>query len=254
MQQHSSLAKTRVFGSDSRDDLQQYLYEVSQIEPMTDQELEEAMYCIRRGEPNQEDTRKRLAEHHLWLVIPCARRHRRLFQNMSLLDLIQEGNTALLLAAHNYQGKGPFPPYAARYISTSMLQAIPKDGAIQISHHLYFRERRAGRTADLSIRHACSLDEEREDGWSRYDELAAAPTEQPDNQDDQEQIRQRVQQLLNTLDEREATLIGLRYGLGDSTHTQAAAARRLGISPTTARRVEAQATAKLRRASYSIAV
>lgn len=154
----SSNTKTGVFVN--RDDLQQYLYEVSQIPTMTDQELEEAMENIRAQRPDQQETRQRLAERHLWLVVPIARKHRHHFQTMSLLDLIQEGNIALLIAAHNYQGMGLFPNYATRYIKTSMLQAIPKDGTIQIKKSLYFQERSAGRANELDRRYTISLDNE----------------------------------------------------------------------------------------------
>ncbi len=89
-----------------------YLREVRTVPPISREEEQALAQAIRSGGAEAERARKRLIEANLWMVVAVARRYPR--GSVHLLDLIQEGNTALLRAADSWDSaRGyAFTPYA----------------------------------------------------------------------------------------------------------------------------------------------
>src|SRR2546430_753722 len=84
-------------------------------------------------EANQ--ARDRLIEGFLRLVVCIARQYVGVCRGMDLLDLIQEGNEALLKAIERHQsGKGsPLVAFVSRYVRGAMLMALyRRDGMVRI--------------------------------------------------------------------------------------------------------------------------
>lgn len=77
--------------------LNMYLEEISQIEPLSE---EEEVILYASAEAGDSIAKTRLIESHLWTVLETAKEHARRYPNMllSLGDLIQEGNVGLMLA------------------------------------------------------------------------------------------------------------------------------------------------------------
>ena len=128
--------------------LDQYLRQLRGICPLTEEEEKRLVQCVERGkveasevwpdkrvleEANQ--ARDRLIEGFLRLVVYIARQYVGVCRGMDLLDLIQEGNEALLKAIERHQsGKGsPLVAFVSRYVRGAMLMALyRRDGMVRI--------------------------------------------------------------------------------------------------------------------------
>ena len=98
---------------DPDDSLQAYFNQIRRIPLLTFEEELELSKCVHKGD---EAARRRLIEANLRLVVKIARGY--LASNVSLMDLIQEGNMGLMHAVgkydHNKQVR--FSTYAAWWI------------------------------------------------------------------------------------------------------------------------------------------
>jgi len=128
--------------------LDQYLRQLRSMCPLTEEEEKRLVLCVERGkveafevwpdkgvleEANQ--ARDRLIEGFLRLVVCIARQYVGVCRGMDLLDLIQEGNEALLKAIERHQsGKGsPLVAFVSRYVRGAMLMALyRRDGMVRI--------------------------------------------------------------------------------------------------------------------------
>lgn len=97
-----------------------YLEEIAQYPPLTREEELELNRRIMAGE----DCSRRLVEGNLRLVVDMARESARC--DVSLVELIEEGNAALIRAAERYR---PYPEsrfinYASKFIRQAIVRAI----------------------------------------------------------------------------------------------------------------------------------
>lgn len=71
--------------------------------------------------------RCRMVEANLRLVYSLARRYERLYPQLDILDLIQEGNIALIHAVKKYDpARGKFSTYAVRWVVKAMLESLAR--------------------------------------------------------------------------------------------------------------------------------
>lgn len=71
--------------------------------------------------------RCRMVEANLRLVYALARRYERLYPQLDILDLIQEGNIALMHAVKKYNPvRGKFSTYAVRWVVKAMLESLAR--------------------------------------------------------------------------------------------------------------------------------
>ena len=104
-----------------------------EIEPLTDEEIEE----LYTAKANGEDAQKRLAEANLRLVVSIAKRY--VGRGMLFLDLIQEGNLGLIKAVEKFDHtKGyKFSTYATWWIRQAITRAIADQArTIRIPVHM----------------------------------------------------------------------------------------------------------------------
>ena len=186
---------------------------------------------ISRLEQGELLARQTLIERNLRLVVYIARR----FENtgINIEDLISIGTIGLIKAINTFRADKniKLATYASRCIENEVL--------------MHFRGSRKS-AGDLSLSDSIDTDS---DGNSLSLIDVLADEEDMSERVVQTDLCQHLSQLIdNVLDEREAEILRLRYGLnGDAALTQRETARRCGISRSYVSRLEKKALEKLKR-------
>ncbi len=261
----------------SEDELQQYLQRIRAFPLLTpEQEREIARLC---AESDSEAIR-RMVNCNLRLVVSVAKEYAG--RGVPLIDLIQEGSIGLLIAAKkfDYTLNYRFSTYATKWIRKCVSRCILEHaGLIRVPGHTAERIRKV-----LSVKATLRLELEREptvqelaegSGFSEKKvqeylslipevcSLDAATGEDADGtlqllledlqapQPEEELVRRELEQTMNALlgqlNERQRTILRLRFGMEDDTcWTLEAISQKLEISKERARQLERQALEKLR--------
>ena len=124
------------FGDSSSDSVQMYLKEIGQYPLLTpDEEVDLA----KRIERSDESARQKLILSNLRLVVSIAKKYVGRSANLTLLDLIQEGNVGLFKAAEKFDYKRgyKFSTYATWWIRQAITRALADQGrTIRIPVHM----------------------------------------------------------------------------------------------------------------------
>jgi RNA polymerase sigma factor (sigma-70 family) len=240
----------------------------------TDEELE---FLIQDGQR----ALQRFVTANLRLVVSVARKYGR--SQMPLLDLVQEGNTGLIRAVEKFDyAKGyKFSTYATWWVRQAITRGIAQQARVvrlpvhvveelnQVGSARRTLERQLGRDPEpQEIATELGMDIDRvldlmawgrdhvsldtpvdEDGdTSLGDLMAQETTPGPDLTVLDVEARERLDALVDTLDERAADIIRSRYGLTDGRqHKLADIGAKHGISAERVRQLEREALQKLRR-------
>ena len=255
--------------------LETYLREINETAHLTARDEQELAHLIDLRDVRARD---RMVRANLRLVVNIARGYAN--KGLALEDLIAEGNLGLLRAAEGFDPtmETRFSTYAAYWIKQSMKRAIVNTAkTVRVPAYmaeLMVKWRRAatkiqeelGRPATeeeiaqrlgLSakklkiIRKALRISGASAPG--ALDEGATAVEEAPDNRPapsaaitGAEELQQ-VLDLLDRLEEREATVLRLRFGLsGEDPKTLKEIGERLGLTRERVRQIETESLRKLR--------
>ena len=257
------------------DALQLFLNEIRRYPLLTAPEEVELSKRIEQGDLG---AKERMINSNLRLVVSIAKKYQG--QELSLLDLIQEGIFGLIRASEKFDWrKGyKFSTYATFWIRQAIQRGLANQGrTIRLPVHIGQRERkiakaerglstRLGRPptdeeiakeADISMRELEETREfsrtvtslERPVGEEGDTELGALlPSDAPEPVEEVEiGLRQEaVHRALGNLSEQEQQVIRLRYGInGDEPTPLREAGKRLGLSPERVRRIEHKALERL---------
>ena len=259
------------------DPVRMYLKEIGHVPLLT---AEEEVALAQRMEAGDEEARHRLEEANLRLVVSIAKRY--VGRGMLFLDLIQEGNLGLLKAVEKFDySKGyKFSTYATWWIRQAITRAIADQARtiripvhmvetinklVRISRQLLQELGRdphpeeVAREMGISVarvheimkiaQEPVSLETpigEEEDshlGDFIEDEAAPAPAEAASFM----LLREQLEEVLETLTDREKNVLRLRFGLEDGrSRTLEEVGQSFGVTRERIRQIEAKALRKLR--------
>ncbi len=255
-----------------------YFNEISKIPLLTADEEKELAYAIRYGE-NDDRARKKLISSNLRLVISIAKKF--LWSRLSFLDLIQEGNTWLIKAIEKFDPDKDFKfsTYATWWIKQSITKSIADmtknvripvhlideinayNKASQILFQKLWREPTSKEIAaeinfpikkikklEEVIFGNVSLDTEVwDDGKdSLWDLIADEWTLRPDQHVQKEALKNNLEYILDMLDEREAKIIKMRYGIDWPKYTLEQVWAEFNVTRERVRQIEQKVLQKLK--------
>ncbi len=264
------------------DPVRMYLREIGKV-PLLTQEEEQAL--AKRIAQGDQEAAKQMTEANLRLVVSIAKRY--VGRGMQLLDLIQEGNLGLLKAVEKYDfTKGfKFSTYATWWVRQAITRALADQArTIRIPVHMVETmnkltqcsrklQQELGReptVEELSkamrmtperineIRQMCmepvSLESPvgEEDDSHLGDFIEDNTGAQPADAVSQAMLRQQLMEILDTLSEREAKVLRLRYGLDDGRpRTLEEVGKEFNVTRERVRQIEAKALRKIRNPNRS---
>lgn len=259
--------------------LKTYLKEIRNIPLLT---AEEEISLSRKIKKGDEQARKQMIQANLRLVINIAKRYMRL--GTPFLDLIEEGNLGLMKAVEKFNPRKGFrfSTYAAWWIKQAITRSISEQGKMirvpvymndLIAKWRKTKERLSQKSKrspnDEEIAKKLKIPKEKLSQINFWMSTSTSSLEAPLGEDSEGKVsdliedtaslqpdveiehlldKERVENLLEIMNEREREVLDMRFGLENKkTHTLAEAAKKLGLSRERIRQIEATALAKIRK-------
>lgn len=271
---------SRLEGSESTDPVRQYLREIGKY-PLLD--AEEEVELAKNFEKGSKHAKDKLTESNLRLVVSIAKKY--IGRGLSLLDLIQEGNQGLIRAVEKYDWRRgyKFSTYATWWIRQAITRAIADQArTIRIPVHmvetinkLYRTSQRLmqdlgreptpeeiGEELDLPadrVREIFKISQEvtsldtkvgEDEDSSLGDFIPDESQVAPDDAASKQLLKDHLDEVLDTLSEREAKVLMLRFGLdGGQSRTLEEVGKVFGVTRERIRQIEAKALRKLKHPS-----
>ena len=259
-------------------DIKMYLQEINKIPLLTP---EEEKYLAERISQGDEKAREKFIESNLRLVIRIAKR----YANMGIpfMDIIQEGNTGLIIATDHFDVKRntKFSTYAECWIKQAITRALTdKKRIIRIPHHIYDKTSKYRKVEDAleNKLHREPTTEEiakemgisvskvediimwqnetvsitntiNDDDSLNLEDIIPSLDDEPEAIAFANTMQKEVRQILDecSLNDKEKSVIIMRFGLnGEKILTLEEAGQRLGITRERVRQIEEKALFKLR--------
>ncbi|SDI86114.1 MULTISPECIES: RNA polymerase sigma factor RpoD [Alteribacillus] len=264
------------------DPVRMYLKEIGRVPLLS---AEEEITYAKQIEEGDEEAKRRLAEANLRLVVSIAKRY--VGRGMLFLDLIQEGNMGLIKAVEKFDyNKGyKFSTYATWWIRQAITRAIADQArTIRIPVHMVetinklIRVQRqllqdlgreptpeeVSKEMDLTpdkVREILKIAQEpvsletpigEEDDSHLGDFIEDQEALAPSDAAAYELLKEQLEDVLDTLTDREENVLRLRFGLDDGrTRTLEEVGKVFGVTRERIRQIEAKALRKLRHPSRS---
>ncbi len=266
-------------GSDS---VQMYLREIGQYPLLTGEEETEIAKRIEKGD---ESARQKLMISNLRLVVSIAKKYVGRSANLTLLDLIQEGNIGLSRAVEKFDYKRgyKFSTYATWWIRQAITRALADQArTIRIPVHMVetinkYQQVVRRLVQDLGreplpeetaaemgvevekIRHIIKISQDTvsleqpvgddgEDASSLSDFVADEDTISPEVSAGRRILRDHLDEIIGDLTPREQKILEMRFGLKDGvTHTLEEVGKSFGVTRERIRQIEAKALMRIRQ-------
>lgn len=275
---HEAQRKVRAAraGSGAQAPLETYLREINETSLLTAADEQELAGRIAQGDV---EARDRMVRANLRLVVNIARGYTG--KGLGLQDLIEEGNLGLLRAVEGFDPSvgTRFSTYASYWIKQSIKRALINSAkTIRIPAYmveLLSKWRRAsarlseelGRTPTheeiarmlglpkkklpiikkaIRINNSTPQSDQTDSGWSLGEMVTDERLKAPDEELLDHDILRHAMELLGHLEPREATVLKMRFGLGDAEpHTLKEIGAELGLTRERVRQIETEALRKL---------
>ncbi|MDO8503860.1 MAG: RNA polymerase sigma factor RpoD [bacterium] len=273
-------ALTRLDEGISIDPVRQYLREIGRVRLLI---AEEEVELAKRTEKHDRKAKERLTQANLRLVVSIAKKY--VGRGLSLLDLIQEGNQGLIRAVEKYDWrKGyKFSTYATWWIRQAITRALADQArTIRIPVHMVetinklFRISRRlmqelgreptaeeiGSELELTpervreifkiAQETTSIDAKVGDDEDSFlgDFIEDTSQPSPVDQASRELLKENLEEVLQTLSDREAKVLRFRFGLNENKPmTLEEVGREFGVTRERIRQIEAKALRKLKHPS-----
>jgi len=268
------------FTYEMNDAVQNYLREIGKVSLLTPAQERELAKRVMEGD---KEAKKQLIQSNLRLVVAIAKKYINRSRNLTLLDLIQEGNIGLARAVEkfDYRKGFKFSTYAVWWIKQAISRALAdQTRVIRIPVHMietlskYSQVRRRlaqefGReplpeeiASEMGIdvekvHHLIKIAQDTisletpigdSDGESLLGEfISDEKTLSPSQAATQELIREQLKEILVDLSEREQKILSMRFGLKDGVnHTLEEVGKEFNVTRERIRQIEAKALEKLR--------
>jgi len=263
------------------DPVQMYLKEIGKIPMLKPSEEKELAKRIEKGD---EEAKKKLARANLRLVVSIAKKYIGHSPNLTLLDLIQEGNLGLFKAVEKFDWrKGyKFSTYATWWIRQAITRALADQSrTIRIPVHMVetitkYENARKKLLQDLGrpplpeeiaaemgvevekVHHIMKIKQkvvslETPVGEDEKDSILAEfiedeKTPPPSTEAARKLLRKRLEEISKELTPRERKILAMRFGLEDGvTHTLEEVGKEFGVTRERIRQIQAKALEKIRR-------
>jgi len=265
------------------DPIQMYLKEIGKSSFLSAKEEKDLAKKIEAGD---EDAKNKLALANLRLVVSIAKKYVGRSPNLTLLDLIQEGNLGLFKAVKKFDWrKGyKFSTYATWWIRQSITRALADQArTIRIPVHMietiskYTKIRKnllqeLGReplaeeiAAEMGLevdkvhhirkiaQKAVSLETPVGEDKDKQDSVLAEfirddKTIAPNIEASRKLLKERLKEISSELTPRELKILGMRFGLDDGVmHTLEETGEEFGVTRERIRQIQAKALEKLRK-------
>ncbi len=263
------------------DPIQIYLKEISKTSFLTADEEKELAKRIEKGDPQ---ATARLIQANLRLVVSIAKKYIGKSNNLTLLDLIQEGNLGLFRAVEKFDWRRgyKFSTYATWWIRQAINRALADQArTIRIPVHMietiskYSKVRREllqnlGRepsseevAAEMGLpvekvnhitkifQRTASLEapvSDDADSSVLSDFVKDTKTVSPSLEAGRSLLKERLEDILVDLNSREQSILSMRFGLEDGvTHTLEEVGKKFGVTRERIRQIEAKSLEKIRQ-------
>ncbi|HHH12577.1 MAG TPA: RNA polymerase sigma factor RpoD [Candidatus Moranbacteria bacterium] len=268
-------------GGPDTDLVQMYLREIGRIKLLS---TAEEVELAKRIEAGDKAARKELVEANLRLVVSIAKKYVGRSPNLSLLDLVQEGNIGLFRAVDKFDYKRgyKFSTYATWWIRQAITRALADQSrTIRIPVHMvetinkYMQVTRRlvqelgrepmaeeiaeemGMTVE-KIRHIQKVSQDTvsletsvgdsDDESMLGDFIEDKETVTPNQNASFKLLREHMVEVLNDLSPRERRILDIRFGLSDGvTHTLEEVGKMFGVTRERIRQIEAKALNRIRK-------
>jgi RNA polymerase primary sigma factor len=263
-------------GPSAQSPLETYLREINET-GLLNAEMEREL--ARRIANGDVEARDHMVRANLRLVVNIARGY--VGKGLALQDLIEEGNLGLLRAVEGFDPDmgTRFSTYASYWIKQSIKRALINSAkTIRIPAYMVellskWRRASARLTEELGrgptqeevgrilglprkklpiikkaiqIYNSAPQSDQTDAGWSLGEMVMDERLKAPDEELLDHDVLSTVLELLDTLDVREATVLKMRFGLGDQqSHTLKEIGSELGLTRERVRQIETEALAKL---------
>ena len=262
------------------DSIQMYLREIGKIPRLTAEGEKELAKRIEKGD---KEARKQLARCNLKLVVAFAKKYVGRSPNLTLLDLIQEGNLGLFRAVEKFDWRRgyKFSTYATWWIRQAITRALADQArTIRIPVHMVetiskYAQTKRRLLQDLGreplpeeiasemgievakVHHIMKISQytvslETPVGEDEEDSVLAEFIEDektiaPSLEAGRTLLKERLKEILVDLTPREQKIVSMRFGLDDGiTHTLEEVGNEFGVTRERIRQIEAKALERIR--------